>query len=462
MKFSFKIVTGTILIVIVMFSTLGVILIHENFKNSYNLQVGQNIEEHYLEKYSIENNIKENISKDGMIQIEELKNYLYTLNSYLENSRKLIVSIDNNIIWNNLPFEMELNNVKDNLDIYDFENKKYTIISSHITINSQSIKIISVYDISKIFDVRNQNLMFFYIMDGILIILSSVLITLVVFHLTKPIKELNETSKMITKGNYKKRVIIKSNDEIGELANSFNVMSAAIESKIVELENSVVAREDFVSNFTHELKTPMTSIMGYAKILKQNKYTKEDKEKALDYIYSESKRLEILSRKLLDLMELSKGTINIKMTNTKALLNYIYDLILKRFDNVNMVLDIEESNILVDGDLITTCIINLVENAKKVSAINSEIKIIGRLKSHKYRLSVIDKGCGISDTDIKRVTENFYMVDKSRDKRKGGYGIGLSLCNKIALLHHTSLQFESEIGKGTIISIDLEVASEEK
>lgn len=457
MKFSLKIVIGTMLIVIVMFSILGIILIHKNFKNSYHLQMKQNIEEHYLEKYSIENNIKENVSSDGMIQKDMLQEYLYTLTSYLENSRKLAIFIDQSIIWNNLPFGIEEDVIKNNVKIYDFDSKKYSIISSSIIVNDQVVEIVSVYDITPIFVVRNQNLIYFYLMDVILIIFSGGLITIFVHYLTKPIKKLNDTTKRITAGDYSNRIDIRSNDEIGELASSFNAMSSAIESKILEMEKSVEEREEFVSNFTHELKTPMTSIMGYAKILKQNRYTKEDKEKALDYIYSESKRLEVFSHKLLDLMELSNGRISFEIINTKMYFAVFKDLVLKRFNEIQLDLDIEESNILIDEDLITSCIINLIENAVKASSINSKIKIVGKKVNNKYRISVIDEGCGISSDEIKRVTENFYMIDKSRSKSKGGYGIGLSLCSRIADLHHTTLQFKSEVGRGTTVSIDLEV-----
>jgi len=106
MKFSFKVVIGSMLIVVVMFSLLGIILIHENFKNSYELQMKTNYDEHNLEKYSIETNINDNILADGNLNLEELKNYLYTLTSYLGNSRKLSILLNNDSIWNNVPFEL--------------------------------------------------------------------------------------------------------------------------------------------------------------------------------------------------------------------------------------------------------------------------------------------------------------------------------------------------------------------
>lgn len=457
MKFSFKIVIGTMLIVVIMFTISGIILIHNNFKNSYNLLINNNIEEHFLEKSAIESNINENITTDGFINRKSLENYLYTLTSYLENSRKVMIYIDDEKLWNNLPFEIDKNTLNEVLTIKTYENTKYSILCSTTKINNENVLIVSAYDISGVFKVRDQNLLCFYIIDVILLALCGCLTTLFAKFLTKPIKTLNEGAKEVTKGNLDIKIEQNTDDEIGELANSFNIMIDSIKSNIDELKLSVRRKEDFVSNFTHELKTPMTSIMGYAKILKQDKYTKEDKEKALNYIYSESKRLEILSHKMLDLLELSAGQIELSTINTKKYFKKFEELATSRLNPIHLKLYIENCNILGDADLLTTCFMNLVENSKKASDETSEIKIVGKKKNGKYKISIIDKGIGIEDSELSRITESFYMVDRSRNKKKGGYGIGLSLCERIASLHNTNLKFESIVGKGTTVSLELEM-----
>ena len=311
MKFSFKIVIGTMLIVVIMFSLSGILLIHENFKSSFQLQVDTDIEEHNVEKYSIENNINENIMDDGSLDRIKLESYLYTLTSYLTYSRKLMIDVNDETIWNNVPFDIDKEKLKSGDYITSNESKKYFVISSQIFINEETIWITSVYDITGVFEVRNNNLRVFYIIDIILLTLCGCFTTLFARLLTKPIKQLNDVTKAMAGGELDTQIAITSDDEIGELAKSFQVMVESIKEKISELELSVKQREDFVANFTHELKTPMTSIMGYSKILKQDLYSKADKEKALDYIHSETKRLDILSHKLLDLMELSQGHIHL-------------------------------------------------------------------------------------------------------------------------------------------------------
>ena len=462
MKISLKIVMGTMFIVVVMFSISGILLIHENFKNSYNLQIEQNIEEHYLEKYSIENNINDHLSEDGVVNTKELENYLYILTSYLENSRKLAIYIDNDLVWNNIPFKIENESLDKKVTIKTYESKTYSLINSKTIINNEKIVMMSAYDISGIFEVRDKNLIYFYIIDIVLILLCGVFTTILAKFIAKPIHILNDTTKKVANGNLDVAVEKTTNDEIGELSLSFNSMVSAVKQRQKELELSIKQREDFVSNFTHELKTPMTSIMGYTKVLQQDKYSKEDKIMALDYIYSETKRLEILSHKLLSLLGLSEEKLILTEINCKDFFENLKVLAEKRLNEINLILEIEESDILGDEVLLVTCFINLIENAKKASTPKDEIIINGKIVNKKYRVSIIDHGIGIATSEINRITEDFYMIDKARSKSYGGYGLGLGIAQKIAHLHNTKLSFESKVGIGTKVSLDLEVTNAKK
>lgn len=461
MKFSFKVVIGTMLIVVVMFSLSGIILIHENFKNSYELQMKTNYDEHNLEKYSIETNINDNLLADGTVNLTELENYLYTLTSYLGNSRKLSIVLNDDSIWNNVPFELNYKECKTSC-IKSYDSQKYSILKSTISINKENIEIISIYDISDIFAVRDQNLLKFYIIDAVLIVLCGCLTTIFARFLTKPIKKLNETTKLVAEGNLDIKIDVKGNDEIGELSKSFVKMIDSIKKRQNELELSVKQREDFISNFTHELKTPMTSIMGYTKVLKKDKYSKEDKEKALDYIYSETKRLETLSHKLLDLASLSEDKIILSNINTTDFFKEIKKIASKRFQDIHINLDVKEETILGDKELLTTCIMNLIENGYKASDKEKNIEIIGKSFKDKYRITIIDNGIGIKKDEIDRITEDFYTIDRSRSKKTGSYGLGLGIVSKILALHHAKLNFKSELCKGTKVSFDLEMAENEE
>lgn len=459
MKFSLKIVLGTMLIVVIMFSLSGIIIIHKNFKNSYQLMMKTNLDEHKLDKYNIESNINENILTNGEFNITELEKYFYNLTSYLGNRKKLAIFINNKSVWNNIPFD--INEQCKETCIKEYDSNKYSILKSNLHINDQNILIISAYDISGVFSVRNQNLLNFYIIDTFLLLICGCFTTLFARLLTKSIKQLNENTKLVIEKNIDIKIAMKGNDEISELSKSFAWVIDTLKTRQKELELSLKQREDFISNFTHELKTPMTSIMGYTKILKQDKYTKKDKEKALNYIYSETKRLEILSHKLLDLIGLSKDKIILSKINTKEFFEEIKDLANNRFPNISLNLDIKKETIIIDKELIITCIMNLVENAYKASDKDKKIKIIGQTILNKYKVSIIDNGIGIEKDEINRITEDFYMVDNSRSKKKDSYGLGLGLCTKILKFHNTKLNFESKKGKYTKVSFDLEVSSYE-
>ena len=453
MKFGVKIVISVIAIISVIFSIAGIVIIKSNFKYSFEKAINQSIDSHTLERYGIENNISTNIEENGNISREKLSSYAISLVSYLGNDKKISIYIENEKIYSNIDIDEE-SDVK--YIIKDIEKQKYILVSSSVEINSQRIMLISRYDITDVFTERDRQVEFFYKVDTVVIVISSIVICMLAIFLTRPIRKLNEMSKKITKGFYNERVNIKSNDEIGELAKSFNKMIETIENKINELELSVEQKEDFITNFTHELKNPMTSIIGYADILKSGKYDKETNIKSANYIFNEAKRLETLAHKLMDLMELSNETVKLEKTNVVWFMNNLYKDIHESLGEIQLKLNIEDGYIMADTILLEDCLRNLIDNSKKANPKDKIIKVIGKNEQDKYKISVEDKGCG------PRIVESFYMVDKARARENGRNGIGLSICEKIAKIHNTKLIIESELNKGTCVSFYLEVANIEE
>ena len=441
MKFGVKIVISVIAIISIIFSIAGIVIIKSNFKYSFEKAINQSIDSHTLEK---------------------LSSYAISLVSYLGNDKKISIYIENEKIYSNIDIDEESLAFLSKADdvkymIKDIEKQKYILVSSSVEINSQRIMLISRYDITDVFTERDRQVQFFYKVDTVVIVISSIVICMLAIFLTRPIRKLNEMSKKITKGSYNERVNIKSNDEIGELAKSFNKMIETIENKINELELSVEQKEDFITNFTHELKNPMTSIIGYADILKSGKYDKETNIKSANYIFNEAKRLETLAHKLMDLMELSNETVKLESINVVWFMNNLYKDIHESLGEIELKLDIEDGYIMADTILLEDCLRNLIDNSKKANPKDKIIKVIGKNEQDKYKISVEDKGCGIPKEEIPRIVESFYMVDKARARENGRNGIGLSICEKIAKIHNTKLIIESELNKGTCVSLYLEV-----
>lgn len=201
----------------------------------------------------------------------------------------------------------------------------------------------------------------------------------------------------------------------------------------------------------------MTAIVGYSDLLRLKQCDEQTSRKALNYIYSEAKRLEKLSFKLMKLMSLSDEKIKFENFEVNEFLENIVkseDLV---FTNNKILLDIENMVIKGDKELLEVVIRNLVENSNKAEPKDNIILIKGeKVYDKKYRISVIDKGKGIPKEHINRVTEDFYMVNKSRNSKYSGSGIGLSLVKKILDLHNSKIYIESEENVGTTVYFELE------
>lgn len=468
MKFVFKLIISIIAIISVIFSTSGIILINKNFKHSLDVTINQNIEGHLLEKYGIEDNVVNNITEDGEIFKDSIIQYAKGLEYYFRDVKSFAIYVDNEEIYRAANLEINTENMEYLLNANDVkyvlkhvDDNNYILISSSVIINGKVITLLSIYDITDVFVEKDRQLTDFLKVDIGVIIVSIIAIYMLSMYLTKPIRDLSEISNEISKGVYNRRVKVKTNDEIGLLSNNFNMMAATIENKIKELELSVKQREEFISNFTHELKNPMTAIIGFTDLIKSNKYSKENKEKAAEYIFSEAKKLEILARKLMDLIGLSNESIKFENVDIILFSKQLAESMNNNSDDIKIELDMENEVVKCDGSLLEVCLKNLLDNAKKSNPKDNKVVLFGKREGDKYKISVIDKGCGISEKDLPRITESFYMVDKARAKSDGRNGIGLSICEKIANIHNSKLVFESEVGEGTTVSFLLEVCKDE-
>ena len=236
-------------------------------------------------------------------------------------------------------------------------------------------------------------------------------------------------------------------------------MAEAVEEKVIELEDIAEKREDFVTNFAHELKTPLTSVIGYADMIFQRDLSREETKNAARYILEEGLRLEALSFKLMDLTVLNKQSFILEQLSSKEVFQNIVDTLqpILKEKQIDINLEIEEEFIDIEFDLFKMLILNLIDNSIKAEA--KIIKIIGnKIDSKKYEISVIDNGRGIPKKEISRITEAFYMVDKSRSRAQHGVGLGLALCEKIARIHKSKLVISSEENKGTTIKIEVQIS----
>ena len=230
---------------------------------------------------------------------------------------------------------------------------------------------------------------------------------------------------------------------------------AELERNIANLEDVASRREEFIGSFAHELKTPLTAIIGYADMLRSKDMSPKTRFTAAGYIFSEGKRLEALSLKLMDIIVAGKQELELKSFDAGYFIRSVATVTVPSLSADGLTLDMrwEPGVIVVEPDLFKTMMINLVDNARKASRPGGVVELYGKVEDGGYALYVRDHGRGMPREELSRITEPFYMIDKSRSRAQNGAGLGLALCQRVAELHGTALQYESELKKGTTVRV---------
>ena len=350
--------------------------------------------------------------------------------------------------------------VKNNDDEYsvitDFKEKTYLIIGSQITLEGQSYYIFTTTDITLVYTNHETAMNYIKIFSIVFAVVTAMILLVVVYRLLQPLTRVNSLIKQIADGDYEVRVYEKGGSEFKELASNVNIMAEAIESNVQDLRNIADSRKRFIDNLAHEMKTPLTSIICFADVLRiKRDITDNELRDYSGIIVEEAKRLKGLSGKLLELTVAGNAELEIRDINISELLDEIENSVKPIIKKRGMRLVITPVNALVrvDRDLFISLLYNLIDNAVKASDDGQKSEIKCALNSNKLIISVIDNGVGMSEDDIRKITEPFYMVDKSRSRKAGGAGLGLSLCAEIVRQHNAKLQIDSALGTGTTVSV---------
>lgn len=315
----------------------------------------------------------------------------------------------------------------------------------------------SIYPIENVYKSRDYMISSFMGITLVIIAMGIFIARKVSYWITGSLTRLAETARAIASGDLSERVNIKSDDEIGQLADDFNRMADQVSENINKLENAMQRQEEFMASFAHEMRTPMTSIIGYADLMRSQELPPDMRRQAANYIFTEGKRLESLSNKLLDIIVLQKTKINKQECKMSSLIEQVYGLLEKRMKESNIEIDIncDDSTWLVEPDLFKTLVSNLLDNARKAMPDGGNITVIANKKADTWQIKVKDTGYGIPKEEIPKLTDAFYRVDKARARASGGAGLGLKLCSQIVKLHNGIMSFSSEQGKGTTVTVTL-------
>ncbi len=273
-------------------------------------------------------------------------------------------------------------------------------------------------------------------------------------YLVKPLKMMTKATKRLGKGDFDVVLQMKRKDEFGTLAQSFNEMA----SELKQLEQM---RQDFVSNVSHEIQSPLTSISGFAKALKLSHLVSDEKRNYyLDIILKESERLSRLSDNLLKLasLDIQQHPFELQTFNLDEQIRQTMVVCEPLCITKDIHIDLWSPpalKIQADTDLLSQVWMNLIGNSIKFTPDGGQILIDISFNSSDYIISITDSGIGIAEEDQKHVFDRFYKTDRSRDRSINGSGLGLAIVKKIIALHHGSIEVKSALGEGTTFIVRL-------
>ncbi len=459
MKFLYKILLCNIVIVAVAFGMGGYFLVNFVFHSSMEREVEQAMDDSSILQFAFETAALNIPSRYDLLQDTTIEEIGYNLERSGQESGILLRISDEEkkILYASEGFVKDegfLNEIQMDSRIYRVicEGERYYVqTGNRLDALDRVLYLETMKDITQVYEERREGFVVYRQIVFVVLGFASFAMFLLCTWLTKPIRLLARATKKMTDGDYSYRAKVISNDEMGQLTDDFNRMANALEENIRMLEEEVRSREDFIAAFSHELKTPLTAIIGYADMLRSRKLDEEKQFLSANYIYTEGKRLETMSFHLMDLIVTKRYEMEKQAVNTDVLFKYLKELY-EEHAHVRIMCQYEPAIIWIESNLMKSVLMNLVDNACKASDEGGKIEILGRKTERGYVFSVKDYGVGIAKEECGKITDAFYMVDKSRSRSRNGAGLGLALCVEILKLHGSSLKIESEVGKGSRFS----------
>ena len=300
------------------------------------------------------------------------------------------------------------------------------------------ITLLTALDVSPVYALRRELLRGAAALGLIGLALAGALAIWISGVLTRPLSQLADAAAKLADGDYAAPLPAAKNDEMNALIRAFSRMSAAIDERETALRTQAEERQALIDALAHEMRTPLTAILGGARLLRQSRLSGSQQSELLDTMAREASRLSTMDERLLLLTRLDHEAPAFASFDSRAMAREALSV----FDGVR--LEGDGAVFVGERELTILLLRNLVVNAQRAGG-----KEAVRVTLHPDGFDVTDYGCGMTKEQIARAFEPFYKADKARTRRAGGAGLGLPLCRKIARLHHGELHMESEIGRGT-------------
>lgn len=301
---------------------------------------------------------------------------------------------------------------------------------------------------------RTKNILF--LTGAVVILIMSFFLFQFLNIIFRPLRQISSASAKIANGNYGSRIPVHGKDEISSVAHNFNLMAKQIEGQIKQLEDAAKQKQQFIDNFSHELRIPLTAIYGYAEYIQKALMSEEERYECTQFIMSECSRLQNMAYQLLDMALLRGEERKDSNCSVKELFAESEKVMHVRASEKKIrLIYVLSQNYVIRGNMehLLILINNLIDNAIKASRQKDEIHIRAYSEESVVVVEVEDHGTGMEMEQISHIKEAFYRVDKARSRAAGGAGLGLAICEKIVQIHHADMSFISEPGAGTVVKL---------
>lgn len=467
MRFWQKIFLISLAVLTVAVNTIAYLLIGNNHQLNKEKEIKSSVDEYSIVVSSFQTNVlyeryrssEAELDDTQITQIAREFSYLFTLDNLYIQLNKGEERVFSNFT-RDLPDNLyeNVNQLSEGdarvLIRRDDDSRVYLYITSPVTIQSSNYFFTTIKDITNIYDVKNDQLRFFSVLGPIVSVVVAFIMLILSKLLTSRINRLRKSTMKVANGEYN-AIEIKSKDEIGELTADFNTMTEAVKQKVEKLEDIASERKVFIDNMTHEMKTPLTSIIGFSDLLRSARLDDETVHDYAESIYKEGKYLKSISSKLMDLILLRQKP---EMTeiDVPRLVEEIDESVRPIASSRQVAFSAAsvEAKLVCDRELIKSLLYNLIDNAVKASQPGTCVTLNAYFtQDGVMEFSVADQGSGIPKEELDKIFEPFYRVDKARSRKYGGAGLGLALCMEFAHAHAATLEIESEVGRGTVIRL---------
>ncbi len=462
MKLWQKIFLYTLILVMLAVSMTSILLLKNSFSFALNQKKQSVYSEHEFLVTSFKSMMVTERLKENAIVLEEktLKKFMErTFGKNTEGNGIMFCNAKNEQIYSN----REMYVPAGLLEAVRETGKSHMQVDGHqlYTASLESMEgknyyVVTESNISDVMEIHENMLWQIQVISMACAVVIALILLVVVKMLLHPLKKINEGTRSIAQGNYQERIPERGSDELSELAHNMNCMAQAVETNVLALEHVAEDRKRFIDNLSHEMKTPLTSILGFSDLLQiQKDITEDSRIEYAGIIKSEATRMRTLSGKLMELITVGETNLDWQQEDMHGLFQEIGTSLKVVANSRNMVLacESEPGNICVDRELFKSLLYNLVDNAVKASREGGKIQVKGYFEGEQFCITVSDEGVGIPQEEIEHITQAFYMVDKVRSRANGGAGLGLALCKEIVSLHQGSIEFQSQLGEGTQVLI---------